>query len=457
MYYRPHSSRRSSPLDYLLPFMIIISIGIILVLGFSLIRALFAGEDTKAAYMHLVSGSAQMKAWGTESFFDLSSDSLIMQGDEIMTSADSKVIVEFFDGTIMRVDGGGDVVFEEMNEGSDSSQFQVQLLDGKVWFNKLYKDTSSNIVIKLVDVSVSSGAASIFEVESGEDQAVRTVSVFEEGGLEVDILAKDGGKVIESETVGVGQEIIFTKEVLDSYFAYKSPTVLSGISDDFKITEWYIWNISEDKSPALFDKTGFGESFDLVKVEPVGVTDDGGAGSADDEADEPVGAAVKDAAALGEGAGEGDDVAISASVGKVTTPKITSVAGKTSVNADGFYEVTGHLATLTGQISGADKVVVNGYTLQKFKPGDSTWTYFANADYGLMKAGENIYEVYALDAAGGKSEKLTVKVFYNPPAVTPPVSPVTDEISGTDNGAGETSGTSEAADTGGVSTGVVED
>ena len=168
MYYRPHSSRRSSPLDYLLPFMIIISIGIILVLGFSLVRALFSGEDTKAAYMHLVSGSAQMKAWGTDRFFDLSSDSLIMQGDEIMTSADSKVIVEFFDGTIMRVDSGSDVVFEGMNEENDSSQFQIQLLDGKVWLNKLYKDTSSNIVIKLADVAVSAGVASIFEVENGE-------------------------------------------------------------------------------------------------------------------------------------------------------------------------------------------------------------------------------------------------------------------------------------------------
>ena len=422
MYYRPHSSRRSSPLDYLLPFMIIISIGIILVLGFSLVRALFSGEDTKAAYMHLVSGSAQMKAWGTDRFFDLSSDSLIMQGDEIMTSADSKVIVEFFDGTIMRVDSGSDVVFEGMNEENDSSQFQIQLLDGKVWLNKLYKDTSSNIVIKLADVAVSAGVASIFEVENGEDQVVRVVGVFEEGGALVDVLAKDGDKVIESETVGVGQEIIFTKEVLASYFAYKSPTVLSGISDDFKVAQWYIWNISEDKSPALFEKTGFGENFDLVKVEPT---------AAENEA---VGDAVSDVAVGDEVAVEAVDKTVdgaSPAVGsvKVTTPKITSVAGKTSVNANGFYEVTGHLATLTGQVSGADKVQVSGYTLQKFKSGDSTWTYFANADYGLMKAGENIYEVYAFDASGNKSEKLTVKVLYTP-AVASPAASSTGGVSG---------------------------
>ncbi|MEK7127071.1 MAG: hypothetical protein AAB848_03095, partial [Patescibacteria group bacterium] len=109
------------------------------------------------------------------------------------------------------------------------------------------------------------------------------------------------------------------------------------------------------------------------------------------------------------------------------------------VNANGFYEVTSHLATLTGQISGADKVVVNGYTLQKFKPGDITWTYFANADYGLMKVGENIYEVYAFDAAGNKSEKLTVKVLYTPPAVVPAASSLAGEsgASGTDVSTGD--------------------
>ena len=412
-------------------------------LGVSLIRALFSGEDTKAAYMHLVSGSAQMKAWGTERFFDLSSDSLIMQGDEIMTSADSKVIVEFFDGTIMRIDSGSDVVFEGMNEGSDSSQFQIQLLDGKVWFNKLYKDTSSNIVIKLADVTVSAGAASIFEVENSEDQVVRVVSVFEEGGALADILAKDGGKVIESETVGVGQEIIFTKEVLDSYFAYKSPTVLSGISDDFKVSGWYLWNISEDKSPALFEKTGFGESFELVKVAPTGVGEEDAAVGNESAGGDASGVEAVDKAVDGVSpsveAVKDEDANVAVGSVKVTTPKLTSVAGKTSVNANGFYEVTSHLATLTGQISGADKVVVNGYTLQKFKPGDITWTYFANADYGLMKVGENIYEVYAFDAAGNKSEKLTVKVLYTPPAVVPAASSLAGEsgASGTDVSTGD--------------------
>ncbi|MBI2634792.1 hypothetical protein HYW82_03950, partial [Candidatus Peregrinibacteria bacterium] len=100
-------------------------------------------------------------------------------------------------------------------------------------------------------------------------------------------------------------------------------------------------------------------------------------------------------------------------------PTITSVAGGAQLDANGFYRVTSRVATLTGGISGAAKVIVNDYTLQKFKAGDVSWSYFANADFGLMKVGENIYQVYAVDAAGNKSEPLTVKVFYTPPASEP--------------------------------------
>ena len=33
-----------------------------------------------------------------------------------------------------------------------------------------------------------------------------------------------------------------------------------------------------------------------------------------------------------------------------------------------------------------------------------------------MKEGENVYEAYAIDAVGNKSESIQVKVFYVPPA-----------------------------------------
>ncbi|MEK7086024.1 MAG: hypothetical protein AAB953_03355, partial [Patescibacteria group bacterium] len=211
-----------------------------------------------------------------------------------------------------------------------------------------------------------------------------------------------------------GQQIDFTDEVLKRYWAYQSPTVLTATSDDFKQTDWYLWNIKEDSEPTQFEKTIGAGGVELVKVEPQAVKKEEAvvAEPAKPEVDIP----------------KTDDVPVV--LGPLTVPTLTSVGGGT-LDDQGRYQVTGKVATLTGKISGADKVTVNDYTLQKFKPGDGTWTYFANADYGFMKAGENIYQIYGVDAKGNKSVALVVKVFYVP-VVAAPVVPVAPAVVETD-------------------------
>ena len=95
-------------------------------------------------------------------------------------------------------------------------------------------------------------------------------------------------------------------------------------------------------------------------------------------------------------------------------------------------------------------VVVNTYTLQKFKAGDSAWSYFANADYNLMKEGENVYEVYAIDKDGKKTASVTVKVLYKPKVVAPVETPVADTP------VAETPATTDASTTPETPAGVVD-
>lgn len=407
MHYRSRAGRRTSYSDYFIPFIIIVCIGVIAVLLFNLFRALFAAETVKAAYLHLVSGSVQMKAWGTEGYFDLTSDSLVMQGDEISTSSNAKVIVEFFDGTLMRIDGGTLVVFDSISDEESEPEINLKLKNGSLWFNKVYKDTQdTNLAVELSDTTVHSNMASVFEVENKDDDVVRVFNVFDNDGLLVDILSQSKDKVIENENVGVGQEIVFADAVMQKYFAYKSPTVISAIEDEFKLSSWYLWNFEEDKKPTQFEMLIGENNVGLVKVEPEVVVP-----AVEPETTEPVPVVESDPV---------DETVVDAPVSAgLSTPTIVSVAGVTKPDAAGVYKVTSRVTTLTGNVSGADKVVVNGYTLQKYKAGESTWSYFANADFGLMKPGENTYEIYSLDAQGKKSETLVVKVFYEPTVVTP--------------------------------------
>lgn len=60
--------------------------------------------------------------------------------------------------------------------------------------------------------------------------------------------------------------------------------------------------------------------------------------------------------------------------------------------------------------SNTDKIVVNDYTLTKYKPGSTEWSYVAAVSLGTLKKGENDYTILALDAEGNEiaSESFTI-------------------------------------------------
>ena len=403
-----------------MPYLIIICVAIILVLIFNLWRAVTGSDFNEDAYMHVVDGSVQMKPWGTDSYFDLTVDALVMEGDELRTSASGNVIVEFFDGTLMRMNGSTHVVFDTIKEDGGDKEIIIDLLEGDLWFNQIYKSTeTTDVQINLANAKVLSNEATVFAVGNHpDDQSSRVFGVFDNEGLTVEIINIDNEKAIEKESLGVGQEIVLTNKVLEKYYAYQSPTVISALSDDFKKSNWYLWNLAEDEAPTEFQKYVSSDNVGLQQVKPevivepdkglmpveeVVIGEEDNSEKVDDSIEEDSKEDVIE-----------EEVVVD--LGPLGVPAITSVSGGNQVDDGGFYNVTGNPATIVGSISGAAKVIVNNFTLTKFKPGDTTWTYYANADYDLMKEGDNIYEVYAVDAEGTKSEVVTFKVRYTPPA-----------------------------------------
>lgn len=399
---------------YVVPFFILIAIGVIIVLLFKLWGAIFAEEEVQGAYIHVVDGSVQVKQWKAENYISLAVDTLFLEGDELRVPVGSRAIVEFFDGTLMRLEGGSDVIFQEMNSETKIPSITILLVDGETWFNKIYKDSNSEFTIKMNNIDVKSNSTDVFALSNEFEEAVRGIN----GSVEVNVYSKDDDNIVESENVGVGQEIVFTDAVLKKYWEFQSPNVLFAIADNFRESEWYKWNISEDESPSAFVKVVGGES-EFVEVEPeifepeVGDVD----GENGEESTEDESTATEEESTEPE---EAEDVSV-----QLSRPTITSVAGVTETNADGFYVISNHIGTLTGNVSGASKVTVNNYTLQEFKLGDTTWKYLANANFNLMVPGENTYEVYSEDENGNKSETLIVKVLYNPPPA--PVQPPPEE------------------------------
>jgi len=85
------------------------------------------------------------------------------------------------------------------------------------------------------------------------------------------------------------------------------------------------------------------------------------------------------------------------------------IANKTDV-----YQTSASVVTISGEVDPQTKSVeVNGFRLEKFKPGDIRFSYIANANYGNLKKGDNIFKVVAIGPNGQIAESQ-IKIFYSP-------------------------------------------
>ncbi len=77
-----------------------------------------------------------------------------------------------------------------------------------------------------------------------------------------------------------------------------------------------------------------------------------------------------------------------------------------------------------GAPSGARGIMVNDYTLQLFDPAKEEWSYVASLRLRNMLPGANVYDVFALDAAGRKSPaaRITIIQGEGPEGVVQPSS-----------------------------------
>ena len=78
------------------------------------------------------------------------------------------------------------------------------------------------------------------------------------------------------------------------------------------------------------------------------------------------------------------------------------------------YETSASVVTFAGEVDPATQAVeVNGFRLRRFNPGDTNFSYIANATYGNMREGENTYTIRAFDTEG-KTVDSQIKIFYRP-------------------------------------------
>lgn len=410
--------QRGALFKYIFPFLFLVVFGVAIVLGVQVYKFFYSSSIKSYASMYIVSGQAQIKMWGSDSFSKAYSGMNVLQGDELSVVRDSKVVIKFFDDTLMRISGGSDIIFEEIVGNSSDNRIKIVLKNGEAWVNR------TSVAASNTDFSILSGYASVKPTGAIFDIGSNKIFVIS-GSVIVDIYNEDMTATVDEFMVKTDQTALFDEDKLSKFWGFQSPNVVTdGLPDDFKNSVWFPWNMKEDNDPTDFsDKIEKVESGDVVEDgdgddESVdGVVDSG----VDEDNAVDVGGVIGIGDSVGAGFPEKDgSEPTNLDLGTFSDPKILKIGGQSwdpSMSEKGIIVKTSPVK-VEGVVSGASSVVIDGYTLQKFIPqkGNESFVYSLKPEFGNLKEGENIYEVYALSPDGLKSSLVRFKVMYEPEA-----------------------------------------
>lgn len=384
----------------------LLSIGVIGVMAFQVWNS-WNNEGDANVYFYVAQGRARVLPYSQSEWDNAFNGTKLLLGDGLKTLPGGRVVIEFFNDTRVRMDSDTAITLSDVSKTNDKEVIALNLDNGSVWVNgekspgvreSHYEVRTDNLLVR--------ATGTIFEVENNTTQVVR---VFE-GDIEVDVIVESGGqeRVTETLAVGVGQEIVLDDATMRAFEGNQTPSVLKAVSDEFKESAWYRWNVREDQNPTDF--TVSGTTSTIVEDDELDPEEDPDAESETDGENE--GDETPD--------DEGEDDTANNAAGSSDQPVITSPSSKTTTEGS---------LVLAGTVkAGTSAVVVNSnlgdYELSQFEEGDTEWSYNVSESFGNLKAGENTYKVYAVNEDGARSSAASITITYEKDKVE-----ITDDLS----------------------------
>ena len=412
MYYR-RRPRRKSLLNYLAPFIIIGLIFVAIFFGWRVINGIFI-EGSKDTYstkvsLNIESGSAKAMTIGKQEWQNAPDKISLYNNESVKTGVDGRLTLTFFEQSMIRLNTDSEVKFTQLKQKNSTNNVKVAFEKGDIW-SKVSRMTNPNSTFDIDTelITISANGASFAVSYPG------TVYVME-GNVKIGV--KDGKKIIKTYSVGLGQEFIITKANAESIKKNENVKVIYVLSDSFKNTNWYTWNVKKDKG------------------EDVAISDTTTDSTSDSSSDTAVSSdTASSTAGTTDTADTSDSTDLSADKTAPTMPVITSP----KVKSGETFKLTSTEQFIKGTVdSDTSAVVVNNYQLQHFKYGDKTFVYSVKTAIGNLKVGKNEYKIYAKDKAGNISKPAVVTL------------ELSKEVAGTSTDTTETTSASIPA-TGGV-------
>ncbi len=379
--------RRRTRSQYLLPFIILISLGVFLILAFQLWGSFFPTVKGDALY-YLPEGRSKVLSFGTTEWGNIYNGTKVKLGDSVKTLHGAKGVLQFYDGTIVRLDEDTQITLIDIADKNDYQEILVYLNGGKAWINKPKQNVvrKTNFVITTNYASYTD-TGTVFDLEKLNDEILHVMK----GQVQVDILENAEGKTrtIESIPVGIGQQIVLSDAVMQEFYQRQSPSVLSALDPIFQTSNWYLWNNKEDENPTDFSKHSGETLLDNESTPDISTTADTSSNTLE--------LPKSDLAA---------PIMIS--------PKSTTIlAAKDSQSLSGKVAEGTKRLLLKQSLAGdteVQKILINTLDISKL-----TWDYQVSTQKGNLKPGKNVYDFVGIDENARETEALHVEIDYQAP------------------------------------------
>ncbi len=354
-------------------------------------------------------------------------------GDILSTGAGGHVRLTFFDGTILRLDEETELkIVQSEQVAGDVSAIETSLTRGRVW---LAAPDASGSLIRTV---TTPALAFDFPARTEAVVALREVAVYDGAGLGAEIHV---GRRSATVMVGEGQSFVLPDDdgsIGTDLYQYRAALAPGDLTSDFLTESRRVANVlpSAGENGASSSAVGVESMGFLTLVQPaegavirtgtVAVSGTVGEGvvrvrvNGYQAAFNPQNSTFSQELAVESGElrvlvealdEKGLVLAqvqrnVTAELAALSSPTITSPA-----SAGQTYRTQASEITLRGGVpAGTQAVEVNGYRLQLYKPGNTTWSYLARTDLGNLVAGRNEFNVVAINGSSLASPPATLVV-----------------------------------------------
>lgn len=360
--------------------------------------------------------------------------------DAVVTRGSGDATMQFFDGSRARLDTGTEVLIEQADhQVGGTSALKINVRSGRIWFVAPTNAKFSGAIVRTV-VTGNYEA----EVPAGSEVLLSSalLNVMRASGVGVKATLAFGGK--PTLYVGEGQYIRIseqTKRLIEGGedpYEFRDPVTLDLLKDPFLVSSLSLENVPSGTQSSAVPVAPTDE-------QPLIVTAPQNQAQINSRS---VTVAGKVSPRIAQVRVNGQvvtikadqtfsvDVSMPGTPTAVITVEATDVQGiplgkiertvinnfKVVVEPVRFKSPVGSGETLTTALqeveitgeapTGTAGVEVNDYRLQLYKPGAKTWSYLASATLGNMKAGENIYVVFAIDEAGNRSQPRSITIVF---------------------------------------------